>query len=69
MIQTSNNTNSVQQLSHEVIGALADTFGKSPLMIRRWIEKMDDRLISDKAREVFKRKGIDWDAMITLTQS
>lgn len=61
MAQTSNiNTNSVQLLSQEVIGALADAFGRSALTIERWIEKKDIRLTTDKAKEVFARKGVTW---------
>jgi hypothetical protein len=52
--------NSKQQLSQEVIGALADAFGKSVLTIRRWVNKNDDRLTSEKAKEVFARKNINW---------
>ncbi|WP_276483603.1 hypothetical protein [Paraflavitalea pollutisoli] len=48
------------ELSQEVLGALADAFGKSVLTISRWVRKKDDRLISDKAREVFARKNVNW---------
>lgn len=48
------------KLPFEVIGALADKFGKDILTIRRWIKAKDDRLTSDKAKEVFTEKNIDW---------
>lgn len=47
-------------LPYEVIGALADRFKKSPLTIQRWVEARDDRLTSDKAREVFAEKNVTW---------
>lgn len=52
--------NGKPQLSLEVIGALADAFGKSVLTIRRWVNNNDDRLTSEKAKEVFSRKNINW---------
>lgn len=63
MVQNSTNqaSNSVQQYSQEVIGALADAFGKSALTIQRWIDKKDIRLTSDPAKKVFAQKGIVWD--------
>ena len=48
------------ELSQEVLGALADAFGKSVLTISRWIRKKDDRLTSDKAKEVFAQKNVNW---------
>lgn len=33
------------------VGALADAFGKSPLTIRRWVAKKDDRLTSERAKK------------------
>lgn len=47
-------------LPYEVIGALADKFGKDPLTIKRWVAKRDDRLTTDKAKEVFAEKNIAW---------
>jgi hypothetical protein len=47
-------------LPAEVIGALADKFGKSYLTMQRWVEKKDDRLTTDKAKEVFAEKNIVW---------
>ncbi len=44
----------------EVIGALADAFEKSIFTIQRWIESESDLLTSDKAKEVFARKGVEW---------
>lgn len=41
--------------SNEQLGALADAFNKSVLTIKRWVEKNDDRLISDKARNVLAK--------------
>ncbi len=38
------------------IGLLADAFGKSGQTIKRWIKDEDDRLTSDKAKEVLKKK-------------
>jgi hypothetical protein len=38
-----------------LIGALAETFEKSFITIERWIESKDDRLTSEKAKEVYKR--------------
>lgn len=52
--------NSKPQLSLEVIGALADAFGKDFLTIKRWIRRDDDRLTSEKAKKVFKEKNIVW---------
>ena len=49
-----------QQVPQEIIGALADAFHKSPLTIKRWIEKNDDRLTSEKAKKVFARKNFKW---------
>lgn len=37
--------------SHSQIGVLADAFGRSYQTIKRWIDKSDDRLTSDKAKE------------------
>jgi hypothetical protein len=37
------------------IGALADAFEKSYITIERWIESEDDRLTSEKAKEVYKK--------------
>lgn len=48
------------ELPAEVIGALADKFGKSFLTIQRWARRKDDRLTSDKAKKVFTEKNIDW---------
>jgi hypothetical protein len=44
----------------EVIGALADAFGKSVITIERWVNKNHDILTSEKAKEVFKNKNIEW---------
>lgn len=49
-----------RELPLEVIGALADKFGKDFLTIRRWVKAKDDRLTSDRAKEVFAEKNIDW---------
>lgn len=38
-----------------LIGALADAFDKSFITIERWIESGDDRLTSEKAKEVYKK--------------
>lgn len=38
--------------SHSQIGILADAFGRSSQTIKRWIDNKDDRLTSDKAKEV-----------------
>lgn len=51
------NSNRVEY-SKEVIGALADAFGKDFITIKRWIAQNDDRLTSEKAKEVFRRKNI-----------
>lgn len=48
------------ELPKEVIGALADAFGKSLLTIERWVEKESIMLTTDTAKEVFTRKGIEW---------
>jgi hypothetical protein len=48
------------ELSYEVIGALADAFNKSCLTIQRWIKNNDDRLTSEKAKQVFASKNITW---------
>lgn len=53
-------TSTKVELSQEVIGALADAFGKSMLTIRRWVNKRDDRLTSEKAKQVFERKNVNW---------
>jgi hypothetical protein len=47
-------------LPFEVIGALADRFGKDPLTIKRWVKKKDIRLTTDMAKEVFAEKNIAW---------
>lgn len=47
-------------LPFEVIGALADAFKKDPLTIKRWVDKDDDRLTTDKAKKVFAEKNIAW---------
>lgn len=47
-------------LTNEVIGALADAFNKSCLTIQRWVEKNDDRLTSERAKQVFASKNITW---------
>lgn len=49
-----------RSLPAEVIGALADKFGKSFLTMQRWVSANDDRLTSDKAKEVFAEKNIEW---------
>lgn len=46
-----------EQYSNVVIGALADAFEKSISTIERWIREEDDRLTSDKAKEVYRRFG------------
>lgn len=56
-----NSTKTAQQVSQEIIGALADALGKSAQTIERWFEKKDIRLTSDPAKEVFTRKGVVWD--------
>jgi hypothetical protein len=56
-----NNTTESVQLSWEVIGALADALGVDFQTIKRWVAKKDIRLTTDKAKEVFARKGIVWD--------
>jgi hypothetical protein len=38
-----------------IIGALAETFNKSFVTIERWIESKDDRLTSERAKEVYRR--------------
>jgi len=60
-ITANNTTESVQQLSWEVIGALADAFGVDFQTIPRWIKKNDIRLTSDPAKAVFERFGLVWD--------
>lgn len=52
--------NNTQILSNEVLGALADAFGKSVITIQRWVDNDSDLLTSEKAKEVFKNKGIEW---------
>lgn len=56
-----NSTKTVQQVSQEIVGALADALGRSAQTIERWFEKKDIRLTSDPAKEVFTRKGVTWD--------
>lgn len=63
-----NDTIPVQQVSQEIIGALADAFGRSVQTIERWIEKKDIRLTSDPAKEVFARKGVAWDGETIVTK-
>lgn len=46
--------NQIQKLNNQQIGALADAFGRSLLTIKRWIQKNDDRLTSDKAKLALK---------------
>lgn len=38
--------------TQQQIAALADAFGKSFWTIERWVKKNDDRLTSDKAKQV-----------------
>ena len=52
---------SATDLSHEVVGALADRFRSHPITIRRWCEKGDARLTSDLAKEVLQEKNIELD--------
>jgi len=47
-------------LPYGVIGHLADVFGVHPFTIERWLENLDDRLTSDKAKAVFAEWDIDW---------
>ncbi len=47
-------------LTEEVIGALADKFGKKYPTMKRWIDAGDDRITSDKAKEVFEEKKVRW---------
>lgn len=51
---------SKKELPQEVIGALADAFGKSFITISRWVKANDDVLTSDRAKEVFDRLNIQW---------
>lgn len=62
MTQTTENisTKSVQQVSQELIGALADALEVDFQTIRRWFQKKDIKLTTDKAKEVFARKGVEW---------
>jgi len=62
-----NSTKSVQQISQEIIGALADAFGVDFQTIKRWIKKKDIKLTSDPAREVFAQKGVTWDGEAIVT--
>lgn len=48
-----------EELSFEVMGALADKLGKDPLTIKRWAKAKDIRLTSDIAREVLEEKNIE----------
>ena len=57
------NSDETLSLSKEVMGALADALGVSFLTIQRWVNKKDIRLTTEKAREVFQKKGIDWSAV------
>jgi len=62
MAQIANNsTKSVVQISQEIIGALADAMEVDFQTIRRWFQKKDIKLTTDKAKEVFARKGVSWD--------
>lgn len=54
-MERNNTTATETQYSNVVIGALADAFNKSIQTIERWIREEDDRLTSDKAKEVYKR--------------
>jgi hypothetical protein len=58
---TISSTKTAQQVSQEIIGALADAFGKSAQTIERWFQKKDIKLTTDIAKEVFARKGVEWD--------
>lgn len=44
------------------VGALADAFGKSPLTIRRWVAKKDDRLTSERAKKALALAQAIWQA-------
>jgi hypothetical protein len=41
--------------TNEQLGALADAFGKSVLTMKRWVEKNDDRLTSERAKAVISK--------------
>lgn len=47
-------------LSNEVIGALADAFGKSTLTIQRWVANDSILLTTETAKKVFAEKNIVW---------
>jgi hypothetical protein len=47
-------------LSNEVIGALADAFGKSTLTIQRWVNADSILLTTETAKKVFAEKNIEW---------
>lgn len=42
--------------NHLEVAALAIVFGKSPQTIIRWINKNDDRLTSEKAKEALLKQ-------------
>lgn len=65
-----NSTKTVHQVSQEIIGAIADAFGVDFQTIKRWFQKKDIKLTTDKAREVFTRKGLVWDGeeLVEATQ-
>jgi hypothetical protein len=65
---TENNDTKSMQLSWEVIGALADALEVDFQTIKRWVAKKDIRLTTDKAKEVFARKGIIWDRGSIVTK-
>jgi hypothetical protein len=56
-----NSTKTVHQVSQEIIGAIADAFEVDFQTIKRWFQKKDIKLTTDKAKEVFARKGVAWD--------
>lgn len=55
-----NSEKNAQTIPVSVVGDLAEAFKRSFGTIYRWIEKNDDRLTSDKAKEVFAEHGYEY---------
>jgi hypothetical protein len=50
----SNSATPTREYSSIEIGALAETFGRSPETIKRWIAANDDMLTSERAKTAIK---------------
>lgn len=54
------NNTTLQVIPNVVLGALADAFQRDIQSIRAWVKKRDDRLTSDKAKDIYKKFGFSY---------